>query len=142
VPLRSNAFDLVVSEYGAAPWCAPHLWLAEAARLLRPGGRLVFVTHSVLSALCVPAEGGCAGDQLLRAQLDVARIDWPGGGIEHHPGHGAWIALLLDAGFVLDGLRELYAPEGVVPAEYYDIVTVDWARQWPAEDAWLAHWPG
>ena len=33
VPLRSGRFDLVVSEYGAAPWCDPAVWLAEAARL-------------------------------------------------------------------------------------------------------------
>src|SRR5690349_9996697 len=60
VPLAGGRFDLVVSEHGAAAWCDPERWLPEAARLLRPGGRLVFLTNSHLSALCVPAEEGVA----------------------------------------------------------------------------------
>jgi ubiquinone/menaquinone biosynthesis C-methylase UbiE len=58
VPLASGCFDLVVSEHGAAAWCDPERWLPEVARLLRPGGQLVFLTNSHLSALCVPAEEG------------------------------------------------------------------------------------
>jgi SAM-dependent methyltransferase len=139
VPLHSSRFDLVVSEYGAAPWCEPRAWLSEAARLLRRGGRLVFLTNSVLSALCVPAEGGVAGDRLLRGQPDVARVDWPGGGIEHHPSHGEWMALLHGAGFAVDGLHELYAPADAAGVAFYDIVTPGWASRWPAEDVWVAH---
>lgn len=138
VPLRSDSFDLVVSEYGAAPWCAPEQWLGEAARLLRPGGRLVFLTNSVLAALCVPAEGGAAGDRLLRAQADLAPVVWPGGGIEHHPGHGEWIRALRAAGFVVEALHELGAPPGAAAPVFYDIVTPEWARSWPAEDLWCA----
>jgi SAM-dependent methyltransferase len=139
VPLRSAMFDLVVSEYGAAPWCDPAVWLAEAARLLRPRGRLVFLTHSVTLALCVPDEGGVAGDRLLRGQRDVARIAWPGGGIEHHPGHGDWVRLLRANGFEIDALHELFPPAHADAPAFYDIVTGDWARRWPAEDAWTAH---
>jgi SAM-dependent methyltransferase len=141
LPVRAQTFDLVVSEYGAAPWCEPQRWLAEAARVLRPGGRLVFLTNSVLAALCVPAEGGVAGDRLLRAQRDLGDITWPGGGREHHPGHGAWIAALRGAGFVIDALHELHPSEGAGTHDYYDIVTADWARRWPAEDVWVAHLP-
>jgi SAM-dependent methyltransferase len=139
VPLRTSSFDLVVSEYGAAPWCDPHGWLAEASRILRPGGRLVFLTNSVLAGLCVPAEGGVAGERLLRAQRDLRRIAWPGGGVEHHAGHGEWIREMRRAGFVVDALHELYAPADAVTPEYYDIVTAEWARRWPAEDLWVAH---
>jgi SAM-dependent methyltransferase len=139
VPLRSGMFDIVVSEYGAAPWCAPAAWLAEAARLLRPMGRLVFLTHSVTVALCVPAEGGVAGDRLLRPQRAVARVEWPGGGIEHHPSHGDWIRLLRSNDFEIDALHELVPPPGAGTPDFYDIVTVDWATRWPAEDAWVAH---
>ena len=39
VPLADASFDLAISEYGAAIWCDPYLWIPEAARLLRPGGR-------------------------------------------------------------------------------------------------------
>jgi SAM-dependent methyltransferase len=141
VPLRTGAFDLVVSEYGAAPWAEPARWLAEAARLLRPGGRLVFLTNSVLAGLCVPAEGGVAGDRLLRSQPELARITWPGGGTEHHPGHGDWLRALRAAGLTVEELRELHAPADAVTPPWYDIVTADWARRWPAEDVWIATRP-
>jgi SAM-dependent methyltransferase len=138
VPLRSSSFDLVVSEHGAAPWCEPAAWLAEAARLLRPGGRLVFLTTSVLAGMCVPAEGGVAGDRLLRPQHALSRVEWPGGGVEHHPGHGAWIAALRAAGFRVEALHELGAGDDDVTPEFYEIVTAEWARRWPAEDLWVA----
>lgn len=141
-PLRTSSFDLVVSEYGAAPWCDPRGWLAEASRILRPGGRLVFLTNSVLAGLCVPADGGVATERLHRAQRDLRRIAWPGGGVEHHPGHGEWIREMQRAGFVVDALHELYAPADAVTPEYYDIVTAEWAHRWPAEDLWVAHLDG
>ena len=51
VPLGDESFDLAFSEYGAAIWCDPRLWIPEAQRLLRPGGRLVFMCNSVVSIL-------------------------------------------------------------------------------------------
>jgi len=138
LPLATGAFDLVVSEYGAGPWCDPNRWLPEAARILRPGGRLVFLTNSVLAGLCVPADAGFAGEQLLRPQRDLFPIAWPEGGLEHHPGHGDWIRLLRSAGFVVEALHELYPPADAPTHEYYDIVTAEWAQQWPAEDLWVA----
>ena len=99
----------------------------------------MFLTNSIISALCVPAAGGFAGERLLRGQAEVARVAWPGGGLEHHPSHGDWIALLGEAGFVVDALCELYAPPDAPPVANYDIVTPAWARRWPAEDVWVAH---
>jgi SAM-dependent methyltransferase len=77
VPLPDTSFDLVVSEYGAGVWCDPERWVAEAARLLRPGGRLVFLTNSVLATLCVPEDEGFAQDRLLRPQRGLHRVQWP-----------------------------------------------------------------
>jgi SAM-dependent methyltransferase len=139
LPFAAGSFDLVVSEYGAGPWCDPARWLPEAARVLRPGGRLVFLTNSVLAALCVPAEGGPAGDRLLRSASELRPVTWPGGGVEHHPGHGDWIRELVGAGFVVDQLRELHPPEGAAAPEFYEIVSPEWAGRWPAEDLWVAH---
>jgi SAM-dependent methyltransferase len=141
LPLADRSIDLVVSEYGAAPWCEPDRWLPEAARVLRPGGRLVFLTNSVLAALCVPEDGGFAGTKLLRSQPELERVTWPGGGTEHHLGHGRWIALLRAAGFELDALHELHAPAGATTPEWYEIVTAGWAQRWPAEDLWVASLP-
>src|SRR3954454_4323444 len=110
VPLASGQYDLVVSEHGAAAWCDPERWLPEAARMLRPGGRLVFLTNSHLSALCVPADEGLAGDRLLRGQREAYRVSWSGGGVEFHPSHGDWVRLLRTAGFEVVAMHELYAP--------------------------------
>jgi SAM-dependent methyltransferase len=141
LPLASSSFDLVVSEYGAGPWCDPRRWVPEAARVLRSGGRLVFLTNSVLAALCVPSDSGPAGDRLLRGQADLDPVAWPGGGVEHHPGHGEWIRVLVAAGFVVDALHELSPPAGAAEHEWYEIVTPAWAGRWPAEDLWVAHLP-
>ncbi len=145
LPVADRSADLVVSEHAAAAWCQPHDWVAEAVRILRPGGRLVFLTNSPLSAMCVPAEGGTAGTRLLRGPAELRKIHWPGGGVEHHPSHGDWICILTDHGLVVEGLRELHGSGGhaerasrSAAAEYYGIADADWASRWPVEDLWTA----
>src|SRR4051794_4350087 len=87
VPLPDGAFDLAFSEYGASLWCEPRAWLAEAARLLRPGGHLLFLTNSLLIALCAPDEGS-ATERLMRPQRGLHRMTWPGEqGVEFHLAH-------------------------------------------------------
>src|SRR5262249_56085599 len=54
VPLRDECCDLVISEYGAAIWADPYRWIPEAARLLRPGGELLFLGNAGIFMLCVP----------------------------------------------------------------------------------------
>ena len=138
VPVPDGSFDLAVSEYGACVWCDPQRWVPEAARLLRPGGRLVFLTNSVQVTVCVPEDGGHAVDRLLRAQNGMSRMKWPGGGIEFHPSHGDWIRILRENGFVVEALHELYAAEDAQTHDYYDIATAEWAKRWPVEDLWTA----
>jgi hypothetical protein len=91
--------------------------------------------------MCVPEDGGPAGEHLLRGPSDVNPITWPGGGTEYHLGHGEWIRMLRTAGFVVDALHELTPPESGHDHEYYDIVTRHWSQRWPAEDVWVAHRP-
>jgi SAM-dependent methyltransferase len=138
LPLRAGCADLVVSEHGAAAWCDPERWVPEAARLLRPGGRLIFLTNSHLSAMTVPDEPGPAGEALLRGQRETYRVAWDGGGVEHHPSHGDWIRILTGAGLRVQALHELYAPASAGDHDWYDIATADWARRWPAEELWVA----
>ena len=141
VPLPNDGFDLVVSEHGAGVWCRPDAWVGEAARLLRPGGRLVFLVNSLLSSLCVPADGGLAGERLLRGQRGLSPVTWPGGGVEHHLSHGEWIEVLRKHGFIVEALHELYPPDGSASPDYYEIVSAEWASQWPAEELWVARLP-
>jgi SAM-dependent methyltransferase len=139
VPLPDATFDLAVSEYGASIWADPYRWIPEAARLLRPGGRLVFLRTSTLAVLCSP-DAGPVGERLVRPQLGLHRLDWraDGGGIEFHLGHGDWLRLLRASGFDVLDLLELQAPPGAQDHPYYDAVPVAWARRWPAEEIWVA----
>ena len=138
VPLPDAAFDLAISEYGASLWADPLKWVPEAARLLRPGGRLIFMTNSNLSQLCAPDEGKL-GTTLRRPLFGMYRMQWPGEeGTEYHLPHGRWIELLRENGFVVEGLHEVQAPADATDPVYYDYVTVEWGRQWPAEEIWLA----
>ncbi len=52
-PFADASFDLAISEYGACLWADPYRWVAEAARLLRPGGQLIFLTNGLLMQLAV-----------------------------------------------------------------------------------------
>ena len=136
VPLDDASFDLVLSEYGASIWCDPSAWIPEAARLLRPGGRLVFLRNSTLVILCSPDEGRVV-ERLARPQFGMWRFEWEGG-VEFHLSHGDWIRLLRAAGFGVEGLVELQAPGEATDHPYYDFVSADWARRWPAEEIWVA----
>jgi SAM-dependent methyltransferase len=139
VPLPDASFDLVLSEYGASIWADPYRWIPEAARLLRPGGTLVFLRNSTLAILCGP-DIGRTEERLVRPQFGMYRFDWreDNGGIEFHLAHGDWIRLLRANGFEVLDLLELQAPPDAVTHDYYDYVTADWARQWPCEEIWVA----
>jgi SAM-dependent methyltransferase len=138
IPLPDASFDLALSEYGASIWADPYRWIPEAARLLRPGGRLIFLRNSTIVTLCQALDG--ATEQLQRPLRELRRIEWPDTGeVEFHLPIGELVDLLRQNGFQLDRLLELYAPEGAETHSYYDFVTGEWARQWPAEELWVAH---
>lgn len=136
VPYPDGSFDFAISEYGACLWADPQRWVPEAARLLRPGGRLVFLVNSFLMMLCMPAEDGVAAtDRLLRTGFGIYRVEWPGDmGIEFHLSHGEWIRLLRRSGFEIEDLIELRPPRGATTR--YPFVTLEWARNWPCEEVW------
>jgi SAM-dependent methyltransferase len=142
VPLPDASFDLVHSEYGASLWADPHRWIPEAARLLRPGGRLVFLRGSTLAMLCFP-DVGQIDEQLHRPQFGMYRLYWPEseGAVEYHLPTGELFDLLRANGFELERLVELQAPADAETHGYYDDVTADWARKWPAEEIWAARKP-
>jgi hypothetical protein len=65
-------------------------------------------------------------------------VQWAGGGVEFHPSHGDWVRLLRRSGFVVEGLREVFAPADRTDHPFYEIVTSQWASRWPAEELWVA----
>jgi SAM-dependent methyltransferase len=138
VPLPDASFDLVHSEYGASIWADPYRWVPEAARLLRPQGQLIFLRGSTLLVLCQTLEPP-VGERLQRPQFGLHRIDWPDAGeTEFHLAHGDWIDLLRQNGLEVERLLELYAPADAKTHAYYNYVTAEWARKWPAEEIWVA----
>jgi SAM-dependent methyltransferase len=136
VPLRSGAFDVAISEYGAALWADPFAWIPEAARLLRPGGELVFLTNSLLFVLCAPDEDAPAGTTLVRDQRGLHTAEYSDmSGAEFHLPHGELLRLLRTSGFDVLDLVELHAPDHAVDKGY---ISADWARRWPMEEIWRA----
>ena len=135
--LPDSSFDLAVSEYGASIWVDPYRWIPEAARLLRPGGLLVFLRNSTLVILCsddeVPAK-----EHLVHPQFGMRRFEWPDGGVEFHLPHGEWIEVLRASGFSIERLVEIQAPPDAVTHEHYNYVTAEWARKWGCEEIWVA----
>ena len=138
-PFRDESFDVAISEYGAAIWCDPFRWIPEVARLLRPGGELIFLGNASLLMLCVPdlEADGAAGERLLRPQFGMHRFAWPDDpGVEFHLSHGDWIRLLRSNGFEVTDLIEIRPPEGSTTR--YPFVTLEWSRRWPCEEVWKA----
>jgi SAM-dependent methyltransferase len=137
VPLAGGRFDLVISEYGAAIWSDPYRWIPEAARLLRPGGLLVFLGNSTLLMLCMPDEEAPAGDRLLRPQFGMHRFEWTDDpAIDFHLSPGDWVKLLRANDFEIEDLVELRPPADSTAKHPY--ASLDWARRWPTEEAWRA----
>ena len=137
-PFADASFDLAISEYGAAIWCDPYRWIPEAARILRPGGRLVFLGNSTLMILTAPDdENEPATERLLRPQRGMHRFEWPDDpGVEFHISPGDWIRLLRANDFEVEDLIEVYPPDGSTTR--YPFVSLAWAQGWPCEEVWKA----
>ncbi len=138
VPLPDASFDFAISEYGACLWADPQRWIAEAARLLRPGGALVFLTNSFLMTLCAPeVDGVAATHELVRSAFDMYRIEWSTDeSVEFHLSHGDWIRLLRRNGFEIEDLVEVRPPADATTR--YPFVTLEWSQRWPCEEVWKA----
>ncbi len=136
MPFADASFDFAISEYGAVLWADPEAWIPEAARILRPGGRLHVLTNHVLTYLASPDDPDApVEDRLLRPQFGMGRTSWAGEtSIEFHPTHGDWIRLFTANGFAIRELLEPQAPEGL--STTYAWMTYAWARRWPCEEIW------
>jgi SAM-dependent methyltransferase len=136
-----GSFDFAISEYGAAIWCDPAVWIPEAHRLLRPSGRLALLGNHPLAMICSDVAGALpAGYTLERDYFGLGRLDWTQaveepGGIEFNLEISSWFRLFRDTGFVVDDYLELKAPAHAGGVAYF--VDADWAKRFPAEQAWV-----
>src|SRR5579872_6871658 len=141
-PLSDATFDLAISEYGASIWCDPYAWIPQAARMLRPGGRLIFLVNSVQLMLSTPDQDDeLATERLLRPFFGMHRFEWPDDkSVEFHIGHGDMIRLLRRCGLEVEDLIEVQPPEGATTQ--WPLASIEWARQWPTEEVWKARKAG
>ncbi len=136
-----GSFDFAISEYGAAIWCEPSVWIPEAHRLLRSGGRLVFLGNHPLGMVCSPVSGDApAGLTLERDYFGLGRLDWTDavedpGGIEFNMEISSWMRLFRTTGFDVVDYVEIQAPSSAVGIRYW--VGADWAKRFPSEQVWI-----
>ena len=137
--LSAASFDFAISEYGASIWCPPEKWLAEAWRLLRPGGRLVFLGNHPLSLICSPVDGSPAERVLHRPYRGMWGADWTE--VEFEPTGvcfnltmAGWMDLFSEIGFAVERYQELYAPDDAFGTRA--AIPADWAKEFPVEQVW------
>jgi SAM-dependent methyltransferase len=138
VPYPDASFDFAVSEYGAAIWADPDKWISEAARLLRPGGELVFLGNHPLLIVTQPRDSDApATRELLYPYFGMHRIDWDegdGAGTEFNLPISSWIRLFHETGFEIVAYHELQNPDP--GAETRSYVDASWAHDYPSEQIW------
>jgi len=138
-PYPDESFDFAISEYGAAIWCDPQAWIPEAHRILKPGGRLVFLGNHPLMYVCSPWDGSTVVDRLIRPYFQLGRLDWSQvdvdpGGIEFGLPTSGWFELFERVGFAVEGYHE---PRPTNPdGEVRFAVTQRWAYDYPSEQVW------
>jgi ubiquinone/menaquinone biosynthesis C-methylase UbiE len=135
LPFADASFDLVFCDHGATSFTDPNLTIPEAARVLRPGGRLVFDISTPVIWMCWPDGEGQPGKQLVRDYFGLGRMDDPDGSVEWQLTYGDWIRLFRRSGFEVEDLIEL-RPSPEATTTYTDYASKEWAQAFPSENIW------
>jgi SAM-dependent methyltransferase len=132
LPFRDDSFDLVFCDHGATSFTDPRVTLPEAARVLVPGGDLVFNITSPLHDLCFDAERDAATDRLVTDYFTLDRFE--DGAVSFQRTFGDWLRAFAAAGLEVLELIEPRPPAGATTT--YASYSAEWARRWPAECLW------
>jgi SAM-dependent methyltransferase len=136
-PFAPESFDLVMCDHGAMSFCEPERSVAQAAQLLRTGGRLVFSQTTPWPYLTWNFGRERVGRRLRRPYFGMHRFDDGAGDgtVDFQLPYGEWIRCFRRHGLVVDDLVELRAPEGATTT--FEDFDARWARRWPAEQIWV-----
>ncbi len=133
-PLADASFDIVFCDHGAMSFARPERTVAEASRLLRPGGRFAFNISSPIRDICWDTDSDSVAPRFSSAYFSLESIE-DDDTVSYQLPYGEWIRLFRSNGLILDDLIELRPPAGA-RTSYSDYVPLDWARRWPAENIW------
>jgi ubiquinone/menaquinone biosynthesis C-methylase UbiE len=128
-PFATGAYDVVFSAYALQYVADMPACLAECARVLAPGGRLVFsLDHPFRDCFFDPEDAFDTTIYASRSYFDNAPMAWTFGDtgvpmVSYHHTIAEWVTMLGAAGFTLQRLLE---PEP--PADQLDEI-------WPMDDA-------
>jgi len=133
-PFADASFDLVMCDHGAMTFCDPNRTVPEVARLLRPGGRLVFNHASPFQFVCWDDDTERLDTALHRDYFGMRRWD-EGETVDFMLPFGEWIRLFRSYGFEVEDLIEP-RPSPDATTTYPWFATRAWARRYPAESLW------
>jgi SAM-dependent methyltransferase len=134
VPFRAASFDLVFCGWGALTFADPERTVPECARILRPGGRLVFAAASPFRFVAWDAKGDRQSTRLRRPYFGTHRLAFDDT-VEFTRTYGEWIELFVRNGFEVERLSETQAPAGG-RSTYLSRADSAWGRKWPLECIW------
>lgn len=133
--LADASFDIAFSDYGASMFADPYLWIPEAARILRPGGRLAFSAITPVLEMCWPEGQSTTTPTLVRDYFGMHRIE--DHGVNFNLPYGEWIRLFRRSGFDVLDLIETRPADEITETAYRSENQVAWAKRWPAEMIWV-----
>ena len=137
LPFDDRSFDLVFCDHGATSFTDPHVTVPEAARVLRPGGMLVFNMATPIVSMAWGADDEPVTNQMRTPYFQMGRQEirdpeWRT--VEWQLTYGGWIRLFRSCGLTIEDLIELRPPDGARTT--YDYVPLEWARDFPGEHIW------
>jgi ubiquinone/menaquinone biosynthesis C-methylase UbiE len=136
VPWPSGRFDIVFCDWGAFTFADPYRTVPEAARLLRNGGLLAFLTSSPLRSVCQNRRSDRLTRRLQNDYFGLHREEFRDE-VNFNLPYGEWIRLFRENSFVVEDLLELPPPPRV-RTTYLSRTDAEWARHWPIEVLWRA----
>lgn len=135
LPFADETFDLVFADHGANRFVDPFAWVPQAARILRPGGRLAFSGSTPWEYVCWNYEADTIGRELRAGYFGLHRVEEREGYVQFELPYGEWIRLFRENGLAVEALLEIQPPAGA-ESTYRGAEETEWARHWPMEQIW------